>query len=904
MKAIFLLGTALAAIFPIQDVAAQTPGAQTPGSQTPGSQTTEDARDTSDDDIPETTIVVTGYRASLETAREQKRHSDAILDAVAAEDIGQLPDNSATEALSRLPGAQTLQTRGEKQGITVRGLSQVLTTVNGQEDYTGVSRQTLLNSYPASLIASAQIYKALTPDMIEGGIAGSVNIDLRKPLDFKRGFTVAGSLRGTYDSQRKAGFYNADLLLVRRWDTGIGEFGVLINASYLRRSYFEYYRQNQTPVLGIGNHLGAGLVFPGGILIRHQPGAYQRPVVTAAAQWRPNRDLAFDLRVTHITDNNQRDDNYLNTGIGATNVFTNVEVIPDTNIVKSATWRATGATGPYSSHNDIDTDTTLVEFGAKYHTGIARISTQAKYTTSRNSSAARAMQFGFKTAPTINANFQGDSRYGGLDYEYAGVDLNNPNNFVVRNYSDSLTIAEGHGLQWRTDLDLDLGRGLMRSLKIGFRYTNRDAEYRTGLRSVNAPAGTPVPAVPGGDQLAAVDPGFYGDDADIPRTWTGYDSKLLFDPATNAALNKYFASLPGQADTWANPLQLLPSFKANEDTYAFYGQFKYGLQFAGVPIDGIVGARLVGTALAIDGTQQLTNRTTNTVVTSPIQGRQNYLDVDPSASLVAHLNRQLQLRFAWSKTFTRPDFSQLNPNLTLTETTGTAGYTGIATAGNPDLQPTRSTNWDVSLEWYFGHTGSASLAVFRRDVNGFIVNTIQEEEVPGAGGIVDVTRPINAGKGRFQGVEVAANTFFEFLPGALHNFGVSGAYTYLDTNQVLPTTGANAGTSGPIPNASKHTGTISLFYDDKQFRVRASYTRRSSFLLRYNTADLNYNQIYSPVTQLDAAVNYNFTRNISLSVDGTNLLGNFQAGYLGTPLISDRIYYVGRTVSAAVRFKF
>jgi iron complex outermembrane receptor protein len=894
MKTTFLLGTALAAICSITEATAQTVAQPATG----------DARDTRDDQIQDSDIVVTGYRASLETAREQKRNSDAILDAVAAEDIGQLPDNSATEALSRLPGAQTQQTRGEKQGITVRGLPQVLTMVNGQEDYTGVSRQTLLNSYPASLIASAQIYKALTPDMIEGGIGGAINIDLRKPLDFKRGLTIAGSVRGTYDTQRKTGFYNADLLLSRRWDTGIGELGLLVNASYLRRSYFEYYRQNQTPVLGIGNHLGAGLVFPGGILVRHQPGAYQRPVITAAAQWRPSRDLAFDLRVTHITDNNQRDDNYLNTGMGATNVFTEVEVIPGTNIMKSGTWRATGATGPYSSHNDINTDTTLVEFGAKYRTGIARISTQAKYTSSRNSSAARAMLFGFKTAPTIHADFQSDSKYGGLAYQYVGVDMNDPANFVVRNSSDSLSVADGHGLQWRADLDLNLGDGLFRSLKTGIRYTNRNVEFRSGSRSVNAPAGTPISAIPGGTDLAAVDPGFYGDDANIPRTWTGYDSKLLFDSTTYAALSKYFASLPGQATIWGNPLQVLPSFKANENTYAVYGQFKYGLELGGVPIDGVIGARVVNTALDISGTKQLTNRTTGVVTTSPISGRQNYLDVDPSASLVAHLGGQVQLRFAWSKTLTRPDFSQLNPNLTLSETTGTGDYTGTATAGNPELQPTRSTNWDASLEWYFGRTGSASLAAFRRDVNGFIVNTILEEEVPGAGGVVDVTRPVNAGKGRFQGVELAANTFFEFLPGVLHNFGMSGSYTYLDTNQVLPTTGANVGTSGPLPNASKYTGTISLFYDDKKFRARASYTRRSSFLLRYNTADLNYNQIFSPITQLDASVNYRFTRNVSLSIDGTNLLGNFQAGYLGTPLISDRVYYVGRTISGAVRFVF
>jgi outer membrane receptor protein involved in Fe transport len=146
-------------------------------------------------------VVVTGIRASLQSAREIKRRSDAIVDTVVAEDIGQLPDNSATEALARLPGVQVFRNRGEGQSITIRGISNVVTMINGQEAYTGASRRTLLNSYPAGLIRSLSVYKALTPDLIEGGIGGAVDVQLRQPLDFKKGVTVAGTLRGTYDDQ-------------------------------------------------------------------------------------------------------------------------------------------------------------------------------------------------------------------------------------------------------------------------------------------------------------------------------------------------------------------------------------------------------------------------------------------------------------------------------------------------------------------------------------------------------------------------------------------------------------------------------------------------------------------------------------------------------------------------------
>src|SRR4051794_8169030 len=56
----------------------------------------------SNDDLEE--IVVSGYRKSLQNARDLKRDSDVIVDSVTAADIGELPDRSVSEALQRIPG--------------------------------------------------------------------------------------------------------------------------------------------------------------------------------------------------------------------------------------------------------------------------------------------------------------------------------------------------------------------------------------------------------------------------------------------------------------------------------------------------------------------------------------------------------------------------------------------------------------------------------------------------------------------------------------------------------------------------------------------------------------------------------------------------------------------------------
>lgn len=886
--------------------------------------TTAQADTASEDSSSDPAILVTGLRASLETAREIKRKSDAIVDVVAAEDVNQLPDNSATEALARLPGVQIFRNRGEGQAITIRGISQVLTTLNGQEAYTGASRRTLLNSYPSSIIKSMEVYKALTPDLIEGGIGGVVNVQLRAPLDLPKGIHAAGTLRGSYDDQSRKFFYNGDLLLNGHWSTGIGEIGVMLNASYVRRDYLESYReatalQNTTvaATAADGTRLAAGLQIPAALLVKRPEGKYQRPVITGALQWRPAYNLGFKLRATNITDLNKYNDNDFQTNLAANTALTNVALVPGTNIVQSATFTATANSGPRSSNTRELLDTTQVEFGADFTSGIATLTSNLVYTSSRIQTDEQLFLLAFNTAPVINAVFQTpDSRFGGLSYSYAGnIDLTNANNFHVRAYSDTRTRQRGKGLQWRTDLDLDTGSGFFRSLKTGFRYANRTARFQYGTRLADLNAlRLPLSSFPGGDQPKIVSTGFYGDDASVPTSWVGYDGAVLGNADTFAALNKYVGTLSGQATLFAGDrpaFDPLKTFEGDETTYAVYGQFKYGFPIAGIDVDGVVGARIVNTELSIDGTQVQTTRSPATgnviVITNvPIHGRQNYTNVNPAASLVAHFTPKLQLRLAWTKTFNRPDFTQLNPSMNLVQNTTTAGvYAGVATSGNPELQPVRSQNWDASLEWYFGRAGAATLAFFQRDVHGFIVNAAEPDSPQGATGVVTITRPINAGDGRIRGIEANVSTFFDFAPRFLRNFGGFANFTYIDHEQELPGTTATAATYiGPIPGVSNTSINTGLFYDDGKLRARVAYSERSGFTLAYNLANRNNDLKWFPISRFDASMTYRFTRNVSLSVEGQNLLGSPQRAYWGGQQTVDRVYFEGRVFSAALRFKY
>lgn len=865
-------------------------------------------------------IVVTGYRASLQTARETKRQSSAILDTVAAEDIGQLPDNSATEALARLPGVQVFRNRGEGQAITVRGLSQVLTTLNGQESYVGASRRSLLNTYPADLLRAVTVYKALTPDLIEGGIGGAIDIQLRQPFDFQRGWTVAGTARGSYDDQARRFFYNGDLLVSNHWQTGVGEIGVLLNASYVRRDYLESYRENFGPQTSTATQsitpAGLGAVrYPTRSLVKHPNGNFKRPVLTGELQWKPVDDLRLDMRVTHIHDKNTYFDNDLELVIPAGTALRDVTLVPGTDIVKSARYTLATPTGPRSSYNLNDIRTTQGEFGVRYDAGRATLSTNLTYTRSKQEQIVRAVQLAFRSPQTIDAVFHGDSRWGSLSYQLDGsTDLEDPATFKANLYSDALVRQKSRGLQWRGDLVLDTEGGLISALKSGFRYTDRSTDYQSGSRSVSFSAlNLPLSALPGGASAETIDRGFRGDDVTVPSRWVEYPAALLGTDAGYAALNAYVANLPGQATAFASERPAFSptaSFGGTERTYAVYGQVQYGFTLAGIAFDGVAGARAVNTVLSIRGTQLRTTGTGAGRVTTAVafDQRQNYLDVDPSVSLVAHLSPVIQLRGAWTKTFSRPDFTQLNPSVSVVESAGGASATAVA-SGNPALRPIRSENLDVSLEGYFGRAGAASVALFHRDVDGFIINTIDRVTLPGSTTPTSVTRPFNGGAGTIKGVELSVSSFLDVAPGLLRNLGASANFTYIDTEQVLPQTGANVASRGLIPGISKRSFNSSLFYDDGRFRARVAYSVRSRFILSYVLADPTANLNWFPISRLDASTAYKLTDAITLTLDAQNLLGRPQRAFWGPGSLAftgytDRVYYEGRVYSLAARFQF
>ena len=165
-------------------------------------------------------IIVRGVRASMQKSLNQKRENEALVEIITAEDIGKMPDKNVADSLSRVSGVTTTSAGssegsfGENEHVQMRGLSSqfTLTTLNGHSvssgDWFGPNiaaggRSVSYTLLPSDLVGQITVYKSAQADLIEGGAAGTVDIDTRKPLSFPQKLTFSATVEGAYGSASK-----------------------------------------------------------------------------------------------------------------------------------------------------------------------------------------------------------------------------------------------------------------------------------------------------------------------------------------------------------------------------------------------------------------------------------------------------------------------------------------------------------------------------------------------------------------------------------------------------------------------------------------------------------------------------------------------------------------------------
>ena len=293
-------------------------------------------------------------------------------------------------------------------------------------------------------------------------------------------------------------------------------------------------------------------------------------------------------------------------------------------------------------------------------------------------------------------------------------------------------------------------------------------------------------------------------------------------------------------------------------------------------------------------------------------------DVLPNISARIHLSPQLQMHLSFADTVTRPDFGALNPALSITPPT--INRQGNGSEGNPNLDASKAEAYDATLEYYFRHGGTVSLAGFYRNISGYIepeTVTVPYDQsyctangIPTTGGLAGqcntiISTSASSGKGYIEGAELAGTKFFDFLPGLWSGLGVQANYTWINSEAPIPGQNGQPTTKGQLTNVSKDNASLILMYEKYGWQVRLAGTYRSKYIESYYPGNdtLPPIDVVKPTTYVDLGVNYALNSQVTLSMSATNLLHAYYNSYSGTQLFPRDIRSADETFMLGIHYR-
>lgn len=845
-------------------------------------------------------IVVSGIRASLTQALDVKRTNTQIVDAIVSEDIGKFPDNNVIEAMQRITGVQvTSRGAGEVAGISIRGLTDVNTTINGRNIFTASGLSVALTDIPASLIKQVDVYKTRSASQIENGIAGSVDIKTQRPFDFD-GSKFVLAARAINQEQADEIDPNISGLASNRWDTGAGEFGALVNLSYAETNYrdqsvtpgamvpfasnnplapFTNYERifldkpgvAENPIWapgllnGLPNTAGSTLDVNGqpmeyllgrdAIFASDFTGKRERTAANVSFQFAPNDTSEYLFEAFYNGYRNESFNSLMFSfadwwGEYANNPSAaNIELFEGTNIIKSRS-----VNGQYMfTSGDLatgKTDSFVYALGGNWDIGDnLKVKSELTYQDSEYSTDFVGMRFdkgGYQLDVDFNAG-------GGLPaYSFPdnpateNVDESDLTDLVAWNsaqFYDSGTRNKGDATTFTIDAAYTTDFSIFTAFDFGLRVDNRTASEASRRQGAKDETETDY------DKYNIIDGAYNGGIAIESIQGIASINKGFFDgqadvPTTWAAANGHYlkSNITEMRGLYGlTELPLINGFDIEELTTSAYITAKFETELVGKQLDGEVGLRYTGSDTDMVFTE-INKELANPTVDNSSSASADTSKVLPSLMVRYHWTENLASRFAYTETLRRPAFSQLNANINYIEDVTNKGY-GEAFGGNPNLSPTESKNYDFSLEWYFAEGSSLYGTLFQRDIDGFVIDfrrQIQREKPNGEMGTYVLSQPYNASNGELKGLELGAVWFPDNLPSALDGFGIQASYTALESSQSTPVTNM----AGEIIETKKtdlfgvsdESYSVVLAYDKYDVGVRLSYAWRSEFLSNYEAA--------------------------------------------------------------------
>lgn len=824
----------------------------------------------------ENAIVVTGIRGSIKTSLDAKRNATSIVEVIASEDIGLLPDQSIADSLARLPGVTAQRVRGRSQQVSIRGLGPdfSLALLNGREVVSaGNNRGIEFDQFPSELVASGVVYKTGDAQLAAIGIAGAVDLRTIRPLDSKRRQITASATYSINDSGKLNPDFAAD---------GYRFFGSYIDQNEAGTVGWSLGATRQSiPTQYISRELktnngqvsrnAQGVIYPAdnprqGVVSR----TFERTSVAGSLQFEPTDRFSLTL-----------DGFYTNTDDSG--IFRGTET-------PIASWSGANFVSATGQPNQFATSAT--------YSGVVPI---LRTDTQGAKSEIYALGGNLEWMATDNIGFVVDYGYSNLDrndinYEsYAGsgrgrsgaqdtqtftfpadgaysiktaLDYTNPANSLLTDPGGwgqvgfiKEPVIEDELHQLRTESFWEFDGGLIDRITIGWLYTDRTKNFDSNEAFLR-------PTAAFGNGLRVPASAIVG----ATNTKSLGMNILAYNPASFLTDGTYRVEKANFDTQWT----------VGEQIHNFYIQGNINGDLGSVPVRGNIGLRYADTTQSSTGT--ITGGFVNTVEYS----FDNWL---PSLNLAFEVMPDTFIRLAASKTVTRARLDQLAANQNLgfrnqvcTDTNGDQipdtllpgafrppqNVCFTLGGGNPRLEPYRSTNFDISIEKYFTPGTAIILAGFHKKLADWIldqttsVDLTREITLARYGALLTAnpqlktgsySGPTNFASGTITGIEGTLRLNFGDFSDALDGFGGFASATYSDAKI------SNGTNTIPIPGYSDFTWSSDIFYEKYGFRAKLAARYRAGFLSEVqNFAGQLQGAQAQPETILDAQIGYTFEK--------------------------------------------
>lgn len=813
-------------------------------------------------------IVVTGQRYAQQRAIAQKRDSSNIVDALAADDIGRLPDRNIGDALSRLPGVSTDQFEGEARFITIRGLDSSLNnltldgfTITTDDPRGRDGRSAALDGISTSGIAIIEVAKTLTPDMDGTGIGGAVN--LITPSAFDR----PGGSFGISSDTSYSELSDNDALDWRTFEifgsTVFGaeeQFGIFLSVDSLRRDLL--VRDEIESIQRIE---------PGGLPVRFEfnrfPTKRERRNLAANLQWRFGADNELYLRGRYgkndrdVTDRATQDYRVRDEPTGQ-----------DGNLV-FAPLRLTAENEERRQRNE----SYHVQFGGRL-APTEQVDLEASLAYSE--SEARRPLWSKIRART--GDFPGIVELGDRP-SMRPVDpafIDDPANFELNRVrldgndnSEDVLVPE-FDATWRTLF----GHNTL-TLKAGIKASFRDKEVDGASDRFEPADSVTLADIPNSTLPGPGEPGFpHGDDFLFGEETVSLflDWPVLFD---------YFEANRDSFDfqelsSLANGVE--DDYESEEDVVAGYlmAQLETGraLWTGGLRIEdtefNTLGFRF---SEFDDGTTSI----------DPITGSNSYTDYLLNLQVRYNLMDDMLVRAAFTQSIGRPDFARAAPIQSFE--TFEVGVDGNGEpileadfeTGNPDLDRFESDNFDLALEYYPSETGLFAVSLFWKEINNPIFDSREVRQDTIFEGLelqrLEIETFENADSGRVRGIELTAQEQLRFLPAPLDNFGVSANLTIVDSESDV------IGRPDELPffGQADTIANINLFYQQGGFEGRVAWRYRDETLAAVG-GNADQDIFRDSFEQMDLKFGYRFGNGLFFFADIWNVTDSTAKAVQGT----------------------